>query len=381
MSATTRKTPIRRAEGSTLYMAMELSNRSWKLAFSSAPSQKPWLRSVPARDQASLEREVEQARARFDLPADCRVLSCYEAGRDGFWIHRWLQSLPGHENHVVDSASIEVSRRRRRLKTDRIDALKLLSMLIRHDAGEPRVWSVVHPPSAEAEDARHLHRERLTLREARKAVTNRIKGLLASQGITVRGGRGFPDRLDEVRLWNGEPLQSQLRARLEREWNHRRELSRRMQLIEDEQRELLVHGTDPALESVRQLMRLRGIGLQSAWLFTFELFAWRNFTNRRQLGALCGLTPTVYQSGDVSVDLGISKAGNTQIRSMIVQIAWGWLHFQPRSELTLWYRKRFDSHGRSRRLVGIVALSRRLIIDLWRCAQTGVIPNGAVTMT
>ncbi len=379
MSATTRFSSVG-PNSPALYLAIELSNRSWKLAFSTGLGQRPRLRSIPARDRETLLREMEAARSRFRLPADTTVRCCYEAGRDGFWLHRFLTSVEGVENIIVDSASIQVSRRKRRLKTDRIDVLKLVAMLIRYYQGEHGVWSVVHVPGPAAEDIRHLHRERIALREARKAVTNRIKGLLATQGVAVRGGRGFPRRLDEVRLWNDEPLGPYLRARLEREWLHRCALSQRIKLIEDEQHELLLNGTDPALECVRQLMRLRGIGLQSAWMFTFELFAWRNFKNRRELGALCGLTPSVYQSGDVSVDLGISKAGNRLVRSMIIQIAWGWLHFQPSSDLTLWFRKNFND-GRGRKVVGIVALSRRLIIDLWRFTQTGALPNGAVTMT
>jgi len=379
MPATTRFSSVV-PNSPALYLAIELSNRSWKLAFSTGLGQKPRLRSIPARDREALLHEIQAARARFRLPADTLVRCCYEAGRDGFWLHRFLTSVEGIENIIVDSASIQVSRRKRRLKTDRIDVLKLVAMLIRYYQGERAVWSVVRVPASAAEDIRHLHRERIALREARKAVTNRLKGLLATQGVAVRGGRGFPRRLDEVRLWNDEPLGPYLRARLEREWLHRCALSQRIKWIEDEQHELLLNGTDPALECVRQLMRLRGIGLQSAWMFTIELFAWRNFKNRRELGALCGLTPSVYQSGDVSVDLGISKAGNKLVRSMIIQIAWGWLHFQPSSDLTLWFRKNFNE-GRGRKVVGIVALSRRLIIDLWRFTQTGALPNGAVTMT
>ncbi len=379
MSATTRFSSLL-SDVPALYLAIELSNRSWKLAFSTGLGQKPRLRSVPARDREALRREIEAARNRFKLPAEAAVRSCYEAGRDGFWLHRFLMSLSDHENLIVDSASIQVSRRKRRLKTDRIDVLKLVAMLIRYYQGEQSVWSVVRVPSVEAEDIRHLHRERITLREARKGVTNRIKGLLATQGVSVRGGRGFPRRLDEVRLWDDAPLGPHLRDRLEREWLHRCALSQRIKLIEDQQLELVENGTDPALECVRQLMRLRGIGLQSAWMFTFELFAWRNFKNRRELGALCGLTPSVYQSGDISVDLGISKAGNRLLRAMIIQIAWGWLYYQPTSELTRWFYENF-SEGRGRKLVGIVALSRRLIIDLWRFTQTGALPNGAVTMT
>jgi len=380
MAATTRFTDPALPEPPALYLALELSNRSWKLAFSTGHGQKPRFRNIPARDLDALMRETALARQRFDLPDTVPVISCFEAGRDGFWIHRFLQSQPHHHNLVVDSASIEVNRRHRRLKTDRIDAHKLVTMLIRYHNGESRVWSVVYVPSPEAEDARHLHRELLTLKSDRTRVTNRIKGLLAAQGLSIASlGPGFLDKLDGLRLWDASPLYPQLRQRLEREWIHRCDLSQRVRLIEKLQLQALRSSGDPALELVRQLMTLKGIGLQSAWLFTFEFFAWRNIQNRRQLAALAGFTPTPYQSGDDSFDQGISKAGNSSIRAMTIQIAWGWLLFQPASALTLWYQRRFASQGPRMRKIGIVALARRLLIDLWRFSQTGSLPEGAIT--
>jgi len=380
MATTTRFTDPALPEPPALYLALELSNRSWKLAFSTGHGQKPRFRNVPARDLDALTREIALARTRFLLPDAVPVISCFEAGRDGFWIHRFLQSQPHHHNLVVDSASIEVNRRHRRLKTDRIDARKLVTMLIRYHNGESRVWSVVYVPSPEAEDARNLHRELLTLKADRTRVTNRIKGLLAAQGLCVASlGRGFLEHLDDLRLWDASPLYPQLRQRLEREWIHRCDLSQRVRLIEKLQLQTLRSCDDPALELVRQFMTLKGIGLQSAWLFTFEFFAWRNIQNRRQLAALAGFTPTPYQSGDDSLDQGISKAGNSSIRAMTIQIAWGWLLFQPESQLTLWYLRRFASQGLRMRKIGIVALARRLLIDLWRFSQTGSLPEGAIT--
>ena len=185
MSATTRFSHRLLPEPPALYLAFELSNRSWKLAFSTGLGQKARIRSIPARDLEVLDREIAAARRRFTLDASVPLISCYEAGRDGFWLHRFLQSRPDRSNLVVDSASIDVKRRHRRLKTDRIDVLKLLAMLMRYHNGEVDVWSVVHVPSPEAEDARHLHRELLTLKTERTRVTNRIKGLLAAQGLSV----------------------------------------------------------------------------------------------------------------------------------------------------------------------------------------------------
>ena len=381
MSATTRFTDPVLPEPPALYLALELSNRSWKLAFSTGHGQKPRFRNVSARDLEALTREIALARTRFDLPDSVPVISCYEAGRDGFWIHRFLQTQPHCFNLVVDSASIEVNRRLRRLKTDRIDAHKLVTMLIRYHNGEARVWSVVHVPSPEAEDARHLHRELLTLKSDRTRITNRIKGLLAAQGLCVSSlNRGFLEQLDDLLLFDGSSLYPQLRQRLEREWLHRCDVSQRIRLIEKLQSQRLkASAHDPALELVRQLMTLKGIGLQSAWLFTFEFFAWRQIQNRRQIAGLAGFTPTPYQSGDDSFDQGISKAGSSSVRAMAIQIAWGWLLFQPDSALTLWYQHRFASRGLRMRKIGIVALARRLLIELWRFSETGSLPEGAIT--
>jgi transposase len=380
MAATTRFTDPVLPDPPALYLAFELSNRSWKLAFTSGLGQKPRLRSIPARDLQALTSEIAAARTRFRLPESAPLISCFEAGRDGFWLHRFLQSEPGRFNLIVDSASIEVKRRRRHLKTDRIDALKLLSMLIRYHNGETKVWSVIHVPSPEAEDARNLHRELLTLKSDRTRITNRIKGLLAAQGLSAPPlVRRFSDHLDDHRLWDGTPLCPELRQRLEREWLHRCYVSDRIRLIEKIQAERLESSHDPALALVRQLMTLKGVGPQSAWLFTFEFFAWRKIQNRRQLAALCGFTPTPYQSGDETLDQGISKAGSSLVRAMAIQIAWGWLHFQPDSALTLWFQQRFANGGRRMRAIGIVAVARRLIIELWRFLETGTLPEGAVT--
>lgn len=379
MPATTRNTHATLPEPPALYLALELSNRSWKLAFSTGLGHKPRIRSIPARDLEALDREIASARRRFHLDEGVPLVSCYEAGRDGFWIHRFLTSQPGRHNLVVDSASIDVKRRLRRLKTDRIDVLKLLAMLIRYHNGESGVWSVVHVPTAEAEDARHLHRELLTLKSERTRATNRIKGLLVAQGLCVSSlARDFPDQLDELRTWDGSPLMPQLHQRLLREWTHRTRLTERIRLIERLQLEQIENLSDPAIAMVRQLMTLKGVGLQSAWLFTFEFFAWRNIRSRQQITALAGLAPSPYNSGDEVRDLGISKAGSSSVRTMAIQIAWGWIRFQPDSELTLWFERRFAHGGRRMRAIGIVAVARRLLIELWKFLQTGALPEGAI---
>jgi transposase len=324
----------------------------------------------------ALEWEIQQAKKRFGLPEAAPVLSCYEAGRDGFWLHRYLM-VSGIENLVVDSASIEVNRRAKRAKTDRLDVGKLVTMLIRYHSGEKRVWSVVHVPSVEAEDKRHLHRELGTLKSDRTRHTNRIKGLLAGQGVRLPVKGDFLERLERVRLWDGSPLPPGLQSRLRQEYACWQFVNRHIQELEAERAEMLRTSTDPSVEQVRQLLRLRAIGENSAWLFVMEFFGWRAFRNRREVGSLAGLTPTPYQSGDEMREQGISKAGNRPIRAMAVEIAWSWLRYQPQSELSLWFQRRF-AHGSKRvRKIGIVALARKLLVALWRYLAFGEIPAGA----
>ena len=360
----------------TLYMALELSNTEWRLGFTIGLGQRPRLRKLKARDMSGLMEEIRKSKVRFDLPESVPVMSCYEAGRDGFWLHRYLIA-EGVTNLIVDSASIEVSRRKRRAKTDRMDVGKLLTMLIRSAQGERKVWSVVNPPSPEEEDQRQLHRELMALKRERTHHINRIKGLLASQGVKLEIKADFLAQLEAVRLWDGSGLGEGLHNRLVRE-------HQRYQLIQEQVRQInkfrldaIRSGDTPAIEQVRQLMKLKGIGVNSAWLYVMEFFSWRCFRNRRELGALAGLTPTPYQSGDNSREQGISKAGNRHIRAMAIEIAWGWLRFQPDSALSQWYQRRFG-HGNSRiRRIGIVALARKLLIALWRYLELGVIPEGA----
>jgi transposase len=360
----------------TLYIAFELSNKKWKMGFTIGLGQKPRERSVDAGDLLALEEEIRLAKKRFGLPEDARMVSCYEAGRDGFWIHRYLVAH-GVKNRVVDAASIEVPRRARRAKTDRMDVGKLLMMLIRYDCGEKKVWSVVHPPSPDAEDKRHLHRELSTLKADRSRHINRIKGLLVGQGVRIPVKADFLERLDGVRLWDGSTLPKGLRLRLEQEFAGLQFIQQQIKALETERKQLICTSNDPSVEKVRWLMRLKGIGVNSAWLYVMEFFGWRDFRNRRQVGALAGLTPTPYQSGDESREQGISKAGNRPIRAMTIEIAWGWLRHQPGSDLSRWFWERFGHSSKRMRKIGIVALARKLLIALWRYLEFGEIPAGA----
>jgi len=359
-----------------LYMAMELSNTEWRLGFTIGLGQRPRLRKVRARDLRGLMEEIQLSKKRFGLRADAPVMSCYEAGRDGFWLHRFL-IVQGVNNQVVDSASIEVNRRKRRAKTDRIDVGKLLTMLVRAAQGERKVWSVVNPPSVEEEDQRQLHRDLMALKRERTHHINRIKGLLASQGVKMAVKTNFLTQLETVRLWDGSRLGVGLQDRLEREYQRYQLVQEQIRQIDQIRREAIRTGDTAALEQIRQLLRLKGIGVNSAWVYVMEFFAWRNFRNRRELGALAGLAPTPYLSGDGGREQGISKAGNRPVRAMAIEIAWSWVRHQPDSALSRWYQKRFG-HGNSRmRRIGIVALARKLLIALWRYLELGVVPEGA----
>jgi len=314
---------------------------------------------------------------RLGLASDGPVVSCYEAGRDGFWLHRFLVAQ-GVENLVVDSSSIEVSRRQRRAKTDRLDGESLLDLLLRHRAGSrKKVWSVVRVPTVEQEDRRHLHRELLSAKRDRTRVTNRMKGLLANQGLTLDLKRDVPGQLAALQQWDGRPLPAGLRARLAREWERVAFYTELIETLEAERRELFRHSPDPAIAKARQMNLLRGIGMNSAWLYAMELFGWRELRNRKEVGAIVGLAPTPHDSGQSERERGMSKAGNRHVRAMAIEIAWGWLRFQPNSELSKWYQRRFGSGSKRVRKIGIVALARKLMIDLWRFLETGVVPAGA----
>jgi transposase len=281
-------------------------------------------------------------------------------------------------NLVIDSSSIEVNRRARRIKTDRLDAAKLLSMLLRYHGGEEGLWSIVHVPTPRQEDARHLQREIRTLKKEQTRLINRVKGLLASQGVALKSNRGgVLTSLDAIRIWDGSPLPQGLRLRLDSEVVRHSFLHRQLLDLESRRDARIRQARDRAAEITRRLMRLRGIAQVGAEVFARE-FSWRRFHNRRQVGSLAGLTPSPYQSGDCSREGGISRAGNRHVRGIAVDLAWIWLRQQPRSQLTRWYNRRFASGSPRLRKIGIIALARKLLIALWRYADFGEIPRGAL---
>jgi transposase len=359
-----------------LYLAFELGWSSRGLAFSTAPARPPHRVTIPARHTGSLRREIERARRRFGLPDDAPIRSCYEAGRDGFWLHRFLASR-GIDNAVVDSASIEVNRRARRAKSDPIDVTKLLSLLMRYHNGERDVWSVVNAPAPADEDRRQPHRDRDQLVRERTEHSNRIKGLLAAIGLDVLVDGRLLERLDALREWDGEPVPEELRGRIVREFERWRLVDGQLGELGNRQRREVREDDVAHVELVRRLLDLKGIGPVMVWLLVREVFGWRAIKNRRELASLVGLDPTPYQSGDLHRERGISKAGNSRVRWAMVELAWMWLRHQPKSGLSLWYQRQFDSGNARARKMGIVALARKLLVALWKYLEQGEVPEGA----
>jgi transposase len=354
-----------------LYVSLELGDKSWKVTASDGHRSSPSRYNVDAGDTVAVVHCIGKARERCRLEPQAKMHCCYEAGRDGWWLHRWLIEQ-GVDNIVVDSSSIEVNRHARRAKTDRIDGDKLLAMLLRHHRGE-RVWSVVHEPTLEDEDARRTHRELARLTKERTSHMNRIGSLLVLHNLhphVIIGGR------DWSRWWarHCEQVPPLLRAEIERESARLALVRQQVKALEVARRQDLANDKQPL---VSHLAQLRAIGLKGAWMLVKEVFGWRRFANRRELAGCLGLAPTPYASGDSQLEQGISKAGNKRARALLVELAWSWLRWQPGSALTQWFNRRFASGSKRMRRVGIVALARKLAIALWRYLQYGEIPAGA----
>jgi len=367
---TTIRSEFRSVSEPTLYVAFELSKKQWKLALTSGLGVMPMVRTSTAGDLGAVGRVVDTARQRFRLAADAVVVSCYEAGRDGFWIHRALTTV-GVRNRVVDSSSIEVNRRQRRTKTDRIDALKLVTMLVRACTGEEGVWQEVRVPTAAEEAARQVSRERTALTTERTRLQNQLKSWLATWGCLVSARtRRQAAWWTQVCDWRGRPLPTEVQARIGR-------AEARLAVITAQIAELETTEAAAAPDSaLGRLVRLRGIATTSASILLDEGLVWRAFQNRRQIGGLLGFAPTRYASGETTRDQGISRAGNARCPAVSLQLAWNWVRWQPDRALTTWYLAEFGRRRRARR-VGIVAVARKLVIALWRYVSTGVVPLGA----
>jgi len=324
-----------------------------------------------------LIEEVQLAKQKLDLEPNTAVVVCFEAGRDGHWIYRWL-SAEGFKVLEIDSSSIETPRGRKHVKTDRIDVEKLLDLLMRYCLGFRKAFRIVRVPSEEAEAGQRLHREDEWLIRQRGRVSNRLKGLLVTQGITeVPLKRGFKDWLEEAQTWNGSDLSDALKIEISRLYEQYQMMN--AQIAEVEQAYLQELLSDTAVANKRrQLERLKCIGPKTSRILSAEVFSWRVFSNGKQVGAMSGLTPTPSQSGDMQREQGISKAGNRRVRRVMIELAWFWLRWQPESHLSQWFNQRFAHGGKRMRRIGIVALARKLLIALWRYVEDGVIPKGAV---
>ena len=361
-----------------LYLAFELSRKKWKLGFSDGKKAQIRQVTIEAGDLEACRKEIGKAKQRLGMQESAKVRSCYEAGREGFWLHRALVEM-GVDNIVVDAASIEVNRRQRRAKTDRMDVEKLVRQLVRYWRGEQDVWRVVRVPTPEDEDRRQLHRSLEVLKEERKRHRVRIQSLLYTQGIEVEVGARFLKQLETWHCWNRQPIPVAMRRRVEDEYHRLQLVEAQIREMKKTQREQLQAAVPEAvIQKVAKLQRLISIGMGSSWVFVMELFGWRTFRNRRELAAAIGLSPTPYNSGDSVREQGISRAGNSRVRKLAIEIAWCWLRLQPDSELSRWYKRRFGGGGARMRRIGIVAMARRLMIDLWRYLESDTIPNGAL---
>jgi transposase len=376
-----------------LFVALELSKSTWLVAVSIPGSDRASKYRVEAADTAGLlnllGRLRTQAVRRSAGPV--KIISIHEAGLDGFWVHRVLEAN-GVESHVVDAASIAVNRRSRRAKTDRIDVERLLRTLMGWARGERRICSMVRPPSPEQEDERRLTREREILVAERTRHVNRIKGLLATQGIF-----GFEPihkdrrkRLEELRRWDGQPLPPRLKTELVRELDRLELVIAQLTELETERdnalqaKQALLGQTTrrpiAAAASVGEtgglLLRLRSIGPETASVLSLEAF-YRNFANRKEVAAYSGLAPSPWKSGGIDGEQGISKAGNVRLRKTMIQLAWLWIRNQPGSALSRWFHERVgDKRGKIRRIT-IVAVARKLLVALWRYVRQGLVPEGA----
>lgn len=371
------------SEVGTLYMAIELSDKSWLVGSALGPGQRSRRVTLSGGDWRGLLTEVSRARAQFGVSESAGVVCCFEAGRDGFWLARCLIAH-GVVCWVVDAGSIRRRPGKRHHKTDRLDVETMLRDLMRYASGDRSVFRTVRVPSESSEDLRQLQRERRGLVRERTAHWNRIRGLLVSRGVRVaRVSKLQREDLVSLRLWNGQPLGEELVHQLSRELRRTALVEEQIAELTHRRRELLRERPEShqaTLECVERLLALRAVGDETAWTCATELFGWRDFQNRRQVGGYLGLCGTPHQSGESEKDLGIGKDGPGWVRALSIELAWGWLRFQPDSALSQWYQERYGTGKRNRRR-GIVALARRLMVALWKYLEQGALPQGATLKT
>lgn len=375
------ETPTAAGEHVTLAVAFELSDARWVVGLQRGSSGRVSLHAVAANDVAGACRLIERERAAAERAGRrVQVVTCYEAGRDGFWLHRALLAR-GYTNHVIDPASIAVPRHQRRAKTDRIDARGLIAALRAWLGGERLRCRMAQAPSAAEEDARRPHRERERLVRERVQHVNRLKALCALHGIKhlapLRADRRA--QLAALRTWAGTPVPPAAAAELAREIE-RLELVLRQLWELERQRDTVLRqapAADQTVAKAQALIRLAGIAETTASVLAHEVF-YRRFANRRHVAGFVGLTGTPFASGPRYRDQGISKAGNRRARWVMIERAWRWLQYQPQSALSRWFKQRVGhAKGRVKR-IALVALARQLLVALWRYVETGVLPAGAL---
>lgn len=367
-----------------LAVSLELASKNWKLALQDGQRAKPSVHTVSGEDPMERLEQVLQTvtrmREKWALPEAVRIVFMYEAGQDGFWIARALIER-GFEVHVVNPSSIPVDRKNRRAKTDRLDAILLVERLRSWLRGELSEMHMVHIPTAEAEAERHLSRDRGELQKEVGQHLDRIRKLLKTVGVWLPLNDGSLRKLvgGEIRCYNGEPLPAQMLSRFQREVKRLELAQKQLDELEETMEQQL---SEPVRQRIAALQRLKGMGPVSARRLTLELF-WRQFDNRRQVGACVGLCPMPHDSGQSKKDQGISKAGAARVRALLIELAWGWLRYQPQSELVAWFKRRTQGTGQNKRMrrVAIVAVARKLVIGLWQYLEHGVVPAGAMLKT
>lgn len=364
----------------TLYVSLELSKNRWQLLCSAGGKKKQAGNMTPG-SASDLDAILGRAKTKLGLPEDARVVSCLEAGRDGFWPHRFMAQQMV-EDLVIDASSMLVNRKGRRPKNDKIDVGRMLTELVRHDRGDEDVWRVVHVPSAQDEADRHAHRELEQLKKERNQHRNRVRAILATEGVKVTGDlmRNLAN-LERLRTWEGKPLPPEMLWRLDRKRERLELVERHIKEIEQYQLESVKKRATDKLERIAKLATLRGIGVRSAWVLVMESLGWRKFRNRKEVGGSVGLGGTPYDSGQSVKEQGISKAANARVRSLLVELSWLWIRYQPNSSITKWFNARYGGQGKRVRRVGIVGVARRLMIQLWHFLEHDVDPPGAVIVS
>lgn len=369
-----RETAAAQCDPARYLVSLELSRSTWLVTTLAPDSEKLSRHQIEGGDAAGLLALLDRMRTETErrLGRAVQIVTIQEAGLDGFWLHRRLERH-GIESHIVEAASIAVPRRHRRAKTDRLDGEVLIRTLAAWLRGEPRVCSMVQPPSPEEEDRKRLTREREELIAERVRLVNRIKGLLFGQGIRDYQPlcRDRWQRLEALTTGDGRPLPPQLEAELRRMLERVDLVCRQLEAVERDR-----DARTAAVEPTAALLQLKGIGPEIAARLWVEAL-YRSFANRRQVAAYAGLAPTPWQSGDSDREQGIAKSGNPRLRTTMIELAWLWLRYQPGSALSRWFRERVgDRRGRAR-MIAIVAVARKLLIALWRYVTQGLLPEGA----